>query len=174
MPPPRRWPRAKACSGRALHLRRSARRADLRECPGGRQDDLAETGSEADSLAIRIARAVTGRSHIIVMAGRYNGNHDELACNVFNTRRARSARACRPANIPCAIGAGTTITQTHFTHAVNYNDLESVRYVCRRYPVAALITEPLLQNIGGGQTAARVPGRSARSGRRVRLPLDLR
>jgi acetylornithine/succinyldiaminopimelate/putrescine aminotransferase len=31
---------------------------------------------------------------------------------------------------------------------VNYNDLESVRYVCRRYPVAALITEPLLQNIG--------------------------
>ena len=31
---------------------------------------------------------------------------------------------------------------------MNYNDLESVRYVCRRYPVAALITEPLLQNIG--------------------------
>ncbi|HXB52070.1 MAG TPA: aminotransferase class III-fold pyridoxal phosphate-dependent enzyme, partial [Rhizomicrobium sp.] len=46
------------------------------------------------------------------------------------------------------LGAGTTITQTHFTHAVNYNDLESVRYICRRFPVAALITEPLLQNIG--------------------------
>jgi glutamate-1-semialdehyde 2,1-aminomutase len=33
-------------------------------------------------------------------------------------------------------------------HVVNFNDLESVRYVCRRYPVAALITEPVLQNIG--------------------------
>jgi glutamate-1-semialdehyde 2,1-aminomutase len=31
---------------------------------------------------------------------------------------------------------------------VNYNDLESIRYVCRRYPIAALITEPVLQNIG--------------------------
>jgi glutamate-1-semialdehyde 2,1-aminomutase len=33
-------------------------------------------------------------------------------------------------------------------HPVNFNDLESVRYVCRRYPVAAMITEPVLQNIG--------------------------
>jgi glutamate-1-semialdehyde 2,1-aminomutase len=31
---------------------------------------------------------------------------------------------------------------------VNFNDLESVRYVCERYPVAALITEPILQNVG--------------------------
>ena len=38
--------------------------------------------------------------------------------------------------------------QTRFIHAVNYNDLESVRYICRRFPIAALITEPLLQNIG--------------------------
>ena len=109
---------------------------------------LLNTGSEADSLAIRIARAVTGRSHIIVMQGGYNGNHDELACNVFNTAAEIGPRVS-PGEYPLRpIGAGTTITQTHFTHAVNYNDLESVRYVCRRYPVAALITEPLLQNIG--------------------------
>lgn len=109
---------------------------------------LLNTGSEADSLAIRIARAVTGRSHIIVMQGGYNGNHDELACNVFNTLAEIGPRVS-PGEYPLRpIGAGTTITQTHFTHAVNYNDLESVRYVCRRYPVAALITEPLLQNIG--------------------------
>lgn len=109
---------------------------------------LLNTGSEADSLAIRIARAVTGRSHIIVMQGGYNGNHDELACNVFNTVAEIGPRVS-PGEYPLRpIGAGTTITQTHFTHAVNYNDLESVRYVCRRYPVAALITEPLLQNIG--------------------------
>ena len=33
-------------------------------------------------------------------------------------------------------------------HVVNFNDLDSVEYVCRRHPVAALITEPILQNIG--------------------------
>ena len=33
-------------------------------------------------------------------------------------------------------------------HVVNFNDLESVEAVCRRYPVGALITEPVLQNVG--------------------------
>ncbi|HET7086736.1 MAG TPA: aspartate aminotransferase family protein [Rhizomicrobium sp.] len=106
------------------------------------------TGSEATSLAVRIARAVTQRNHIIVMQGGYNGNHDELALNVFNTLAEIGPRVS-PGEYPLRpLGAGTTITQTRFTHAVNYNDLESVRYVCRRYPIAALITEPLLQNIG--------------------------
>src|SRR5471030_1047688 len=60
---------------------------------------LLNTGSEATSLAIRIGRAVTGRSHIIVMQGGYNGNHDELACNVFNTLAEIGPRVS-PANIP--------------------------------------------------------------------------
>jgi len=109
---------------------------------------LLNTGSEATSLAIRIGRAVTRRSHIIVMQGGYNGNHDELATNVFNSLAEIGPRVS-PGEYPLKpLGAGTTIQQAHFTHAVNYNDLESVRYVCRRFPVAALITEPLLQNIG--------------------------
>jgi len=116
--------------------------------PAAEKVTLLNTGSEATSLAIRIARAVTGRSHIIVMQGGYNGNHDELACNVFNTLADIGPRVS-PGEYPLRpLGAGTTITQTHFTHAVNYNDLESVRYICRRFPVAALITEPVLQNIG--------------------------
>ncbi|HEY2008896.1 MAG TPA: aminotransferase class III-fold pyridoxal phosphate-dependent enzyme [Rhizomicrobium sp.] len=116
--------------------------------PAADKVTLLNTGSEATSLAIRIARAVTRRSHVIVMQGGYNGNHDELACNVFNTFADIGPRVS-PGEYPLRpLGAGTTITQTHFTHAVNYNDLESVRYVCRRFPVAALITEPVLQNIG--------------------------
>src|SRR3954471_17367649 len=116
--------------------------------PAAEKITFLNTGSEATSLAIRIARAVTGRSHIIVMQGGYNGNHDELACNVFNTAAEIGPRVS-PGEYPLRpLGAGTTITQTRFTHAVNYNDLESVRYACRRYPIAALITEPLLQNIG--------------------------
>lgn len=109
---------------------------------------LLNTGSEATSLAIRLARAITGRQHFIVMQGGYNGNHDELACNVFNSLEEIGPRVS-PGEYPLRpLGAGTNIEGTRFVHAINFNDLESVRYVCRRYPVAALITEPILQNIG--------------------------
>ena len=109
---------------------------------------LQNTGSEATSLAIRLSRAITGRQHFIVMQGGYNGNHDELACNVFNTAAEIGPRVS-PGEYPLRpLGAGTTIEATHFAHPINFNDLESVRYVCRRYPIAALITEPILQNIG--------------------------
>ena len=109
---------------------------------------LLNTGSEATSLAIRLSRAVTGRQHFIVMQGGYNGNQDELACNVFNTLAEIGPRVS-PGEYPLRpLGAGTTIERSPVVHVVNFNDLESVRYVCRRYPVAALITEPVLQNIG--------------------------
>jgi glutamate-1-semialdehyde 2,1-aminomutase len=109
---------------------------------------LQNTGSEATSLAIRLARAITGRHHFIAVQGGYNGNHDELACNVFNTLADIGPRVS-PGEYPLRPnGAGTTIDTNHFVHPVNFNDLDSVRYVCRRYPVAAMITEPVLQNIG--------------------------
>jgi glutamate-1-semialdehyde 2,1-aminomutase len=109
---------------------------------------LLNTGSEATSLAIRLSRAVTGRQHFIVMQGGYNGNQDELACNVFNTLADIGPRVS-PGEYPLRpLGAGTTIERSPVVHVVNFNDLESVRYVCRRYPIAALITEPVLQNIG--------------------------
>lgn len=109
---------------------------------------LLNTGSEATSLAVRLSRAVTGRQHFIVMQGGYNGNYDELACNVFNTADEIGPRVS-PGEYPLRpLGAGTTLELLHLVHVVNFNDLESVRYVCRRYPIAALITEPVLQNIG--------------------------
>ncbi|HEV7614090.1 MAG TPA: aminotransferase class III-fold pyridoxal phosphate-dependent enzyme [Steroidobacteraceae bacterium] len=109
---------------------------------------LQNTGSEATSVAIRLSRAVTGRQHFIVVQGGYNGNHDELACNVVNSLADLGPRVS-PGEYPLLpMGAGTTIESTHFVHPVNFNDLDSVRYVCQRYPIAAMITEPILQNIG--------------------------
>jgi glutamate-1-semialdehyde 2,1-aminomutase len=109
---------------------------------------LLNTGSEATSFAVRLARAVTQRQHVIVMQGGYNGNHDELACNVFNTVEEIGPRVS-PGEYPLRpLGAGTPVADRCLVHAINFNDLESVRYVCRRQDVAALITEPVLQNIG--------------------------
>lgn len=106
------------------------------------------TGSEATALAVKISRAVTGREHFIVMQGGYNGNTDEVACNVFNTISEIGPKVS-PGEYPiCPLGGGTLIQSQRFVHVVNYNDLDSVRYVCQRYPVAAVLTEPVLQNIG--------------------------
>lgn len=119
-----------------------------RHVPAVEKVCLLNTGSEATSLAVRLSRAITGRLHFIVAQGGYNGNHDELACNVFNTLADIGPRVS-PGEYPLRPnGAGTTIEANHYVHPVNFNDLDSVRYVCRRYPIAAMITEPVLQNIG--------------------------
>ena len=109
---------------------------------------LLNTGSEATALAVKLSRAVTGRDHFIVMQGGYNGNGDEVACNVFNSLEEIGPRVS-PGEYPIKpLGAGTLIERQRFVHVVNFNDLESIRYVCKRYPVAAVLTEPVLQNVG--------------------------
>jgi glutamate-1-semialdehyde 2,1-aminomutase len=106
------------------------------------------SGSEATAQAIRLARAVTGRDHIIVMQGGYNGWHNDVACNLMTPRETLGERVC-PGEYPFhAISAGIPEAHRALVHPVNFNDLYSVRWVCERYPVAAVITEPILQNVG--------------------------
>src|SRR3977135_2436047 len=45
---------------------------------------LTETGSEATFHALRVARAATGRRHIIKFQGCYHGRHDSVAMNVIS------------------------------------------------------------------------------------------
>lgn len=109
---------------------------------------ILNTGSEADSAAVRVARAVTGREHVICMQGGYNGQCDDLACNVM-TPLERIGPRVSPGEYPFVpLGAGMPARLQETTHVVNFNDLASVRWVCERHPVAVLVTEPLLQNIG--------------------------
>ena len=46
------------------------------------------------------------------------------------------------------LGAGVPEAHRSLIHVVNFNDIESVEYVCEKYPIAAILTEPILQNIG--------------------------
>ena len=110
--------------------------------------DLCTTGTEASMAALRIARAATGRDHVIVMQGGFNGSHNDVACNVLTPVGVIGPRVS-PGEYPYAsLGAGVPEAHRQLVHNINFNDLESVRYVCEKYPVAALITEPVLQNIG--------------------------
>lgn len=119
------------------------------ECvPFAESVQITTTGSEATYHAIRIARAVTKRDHIIVMQGGYNGWHSDVACNVISTLDDIGERVS-PGEYPYdGLSAGVPATQRALVHIVNYNDLDSVRYVLKRHEVACLILEPILQNVG--------------------------
>src|SRR5581483_496628 len=109
---------------------------------------ILNTGSEATYQAIRLARAVTGREHVIVMQGGYNGWHNDVACNLMTPLNVLGPRRS-PGEYPFVpISAGIPAAHQTLVHPINFNDLDSVRYVCERHRVAALITEPILQNIG--------------------------
>ncbi len=109
---------------------------------------LLNTGSEATYQAIRLGRAFTGRDHIIKMQGGYNGWHNDVSCNLMTPWSELGPRRS-PGEYPFkAISAGIPLEHQRLVHSINFNDLDSVRYVCEKYPIAALIAEPVLQNVG--------------------------
>jgi len=109
---------------------------------------LLNTGSEATAQAIRLARGATGRDHAIVMQGGYNGWHNDVCCNLMTPLDVLGPRVS-PGEYPFhAMSAGIPEAHQRLVHPVNYNDLASVEYVCEKYDIACLITEPILQNIG--------------------------
>ena len=109
---------------------------------------LLNSGSEATCQAIRLARAATGRDHIIVMQGGYNGWHNDVSCNLMTPLETLGPRVS-PGEYPYfPISAGVPIEHQRLVHPINFNDLESVEWVSERHPIACLITEPILQNVG--------------------------
>ena len=106
------------------------------------------TGSEATAAAIRLARAATGRDHIIVMQGGYNGWHNDVACNLMTPIEQLGPRRSPGEYEFHPISAGIPEAHQKLVHPVNFNDLDSVRWVAERYDVAAVLTEPILQNVG--------------------------
>jgi glutamate-1-semialdehyde 2,1-aminomutase len=109
---------------------------------------ILNTGTEATMAAIRLARGFTGRDHVIVMQGGFNGSHNDVACNVLTPLEVIGPRVSPGEYKYVPLGCGVPLAHQQLVHIVNFNDLESVRYVCERYPIAALITEPILQNVG--------------------------
>jgi len=109
---------------------------------------LLNTGSEATYQALRLARAATGRDHIIVMQGGYNGWHNDVACNLMTPLAELGPRVTASDYPFHGISAGIPQLHQELVHPVNFNDLDSVRSVAQRVPVAAVLLEPILQNIG--------------------------
>jgi glutamate-1-semialdehyde 2,1-aminomutase len=101
---------------------------------------LTETGSEATFHALRVARAATGRRHIIKFQGCYHGWHDSVAMNVISL----------PENVgkkdPLSKGVLQEVIDA--TIVCRFNDAADVERALSEHDVAAIILEPIPHNVG--------------------------
>lgn len=109
---------------------------------------VTNTGSEATAHAIRLSRAYTGREDIILMIGGYNGWHNEVSRAVMPSLAQLGPRVS-PGEYPFVqMSAGIPENTKRRVHLVNFNDLASVEYLMKRFPIACVLAEPVLQNVG--------------------------
>jgi glutamate-1-semialdehyde 2,1-aminomutase len=98
------------------------------------------SGSEAVLAALRVSRAVTGRSVIVKFEGNYHGWHDYVAYNIKTP--LGSEPSPESAGIPGHVGATVRV--------LPYNDVERLRSFMEEHgdTVAAVILEPVAHSMG--------------------------
>jgi glutamate-1-semialdehyde 2,1-aminomutase len=102
----------------------------IRECvPGADKVRFTLTGTETTALAVRVARAFTGRSKLVKFQGHFHGVHDALVAAVKD-----------PFEIPMSAGVPPETLAT--TLVARPNDLAHVRELLDEHEVAAVILEP--------------------------------
>jgi len=115
--------------------------------PGAERTILSTTGTEAAMVAVRVARAVTGRPLVLKFEGHYHGWSDALfVATAFDP--ARSGPPDRPEAVPGTDGLARGATDDVLV--ATWNDLPGVRalFAERGTEIAAVIAEPLLVNGG--------------------------
>lgn len=105
------------------------------------------SGTEATMHAIRIARAATGRDHIVKIEGSYHGHHDAVMFSVVPNADVLGGRDM-PASTPMSLGTPAFLAE--YTHVVPFNDLVVLERLLNDRPgeIACLILEPVMMNIG--------------------------
>ncbi len=113
---------------------------------------FANSGTEATMSAIRVARAATGREHIVKIEGSYHGHHDPVMFSVVPGSDLVGGRDA-PSTTPMSTGIPKMMSD--YTHVVPFNDLDMLRALLaeRGDEIACLILEPVMMNIGICQPA---------------------
>ncbi|WP_417310702.1 aspartate aminotransferase family protein [Devosia sp.] len=127
--------------------------ADLAEMlveavPGIEQLQLTSTGSEAVSYALRLARAHTGRDKVVIMQGGYNGWADYVSYNLMDPAAVVGSHEPGTEYAPRVTTAGIPKVIDETVKVIEYNDLAAAEAVLSKGDIAAIILEPVLQNVG--------------------------
>ena len=106
------------------------------------------TGSEATMLALRLARAHTGRTKFLKFEGHYHGWYDPYCLNGHRHPAEQLGSKENPTRFPDSEGIPASV----FDDVVlaPWNDLEALESILRRHgrDLAAVITEPIMANMG--------------------------
>jgi glutamate-1-semialdehyde 2,1-aminomutase len=106
------------------------------------------TGSEATMLALRLARAHTGRTKFLKFEGHYHGWYDPFLLNAHGHPPEQLGPPENPARIPDSEG----IPRATFDDVVlaSWNDVAVLERVMQKHgrELAAVITEPIMANMG--------------------------
>jgi glutamate-1-semialdehyde 2,1-aminomutase len=99
---------------------------------------MTSSGTEATMSAIRLARAVTGRDHVLKFAGAYHGHVDGLL--------AQAGSGLATQGIPAS--PGVTASAAAATVIVPWNDPQALTTAVERQELAAILVEPIPANMG--------------------------
>jgi len=103
---------------------------------------VTQTATDANRAALRWARAITGRTRILVFDGCYHGTVDETLVRALPGVQGKAGTRARAGLIGMHHDASAN------TDAVPFNDIASLEKVLARGRTAAVIAEPVMTNIG--------------------------
>ncbi|HWL66965.1 MAG TPA: aspartate aminotransferase family protein [Geminicoccus sp.] len=107
---------------------------------------FASSGSEADQLALRLSRAVTGRSKVLKFEGHYHGWMDSVLWSVATPSEQLGPEAS-PSRFAGSLGQDASAGEN--VEVLPWNQAELVVERLKRGDVAAVIMEPIMCNSGG-------------------------
>src|ERR1700704_2804690 len=119
-----------------------------RMVPSAEAVRFTNSGSEATMLALRLARAHTGRTKFLKFEGHYHGWYDPYCLNGHSHPAEQLGPRENPTRFPDSEGIPASV----FDDVVlaPWNDLEALESILRRHgrELAAVITEPIMANMG--------------------------
>lgn len=106
------------------------------------------SGSEATMLALRLARAYTGRTKFVKFEGHYHGWYDPYLLNAHGHPAEELGPPESPARIPDS--AGIPASTFEDVIVAPWNDGDALERVMRSHgrELAAVISEPIMANMG--------------------------
>jgi glutamate-1-semialdehyde 2,1-aminomutase len=109
---------------------------------------FANTGSEATMLALRLARAHTGRTKFLKFEGHYHGWYDPYCLNGHGHPIEQLGPPENPTKIPDSEGIPASVFED--VVVAPWNDIPRLETILQQHgsDLAAIITEPIMANMG--------------------------